>query len=136
MNRLALGSVLVFLLCAVGAAMAADLPMTASQAFPAAMGKVSFHHDRNKNTSFTVHTKHLARPDALTPAKSVYVVWVQPRGQDPQNAGTLSVNENLEGSLSGTTPAQVFDVYVTAEDSGNVQHPSGPEVLRTTVQHQ
>ena len=112
-----------------------EIPLVASQNAPGGEGKISFEHDRNKNTRFTVHTKHLARPDALSPAKTEYVVWVQPRGKDPQKVGTLKVNENLEGSVSGTTASEFFDVIVTAEDSGNVDRPSGPEMFRGTVQH-
>jgi hypothetical protein len=60
---------------------------------------------------------------------------VQGRGKDPQYAGVLRVNENLEGSMSSTTPFQMFDVFVTAEDGPNVDRPSGPEVMRGAVQH-
>src|SRR5206468_4501814 len=112
-----------------------EIPLTTTPVAPAGEGKVSFEHDRNKNTRFTVHTKHLARPDSLTPAKTEYVVRVQSRGKDPQNAGTLKLNDNLEGSVSGTTPYQTFDIIVTAEDNANADRPSGPEVLRGTVQH-
>jgi hypothetical protein len=62
------------------AALGDEIPLIASQNAAAGEGKVSFEHDRNKNTRFTVHTKHLARPESLTPAKAEYVVWVQPRG--------------------------------------------------------
>ena len=123
------------LLSLVAIARGDEIPLTASPIAPGGEGKISFEHDRNKNTRFTVHTKHLARPDSLTPAKAQYVVWVQPRGKDPQNIGTLKLNENLEGSVSGTTPYQTFDVIVTAEDSGNADRPSGPEIFRGTVQH-
>jgi FlaG/FlaF family flagellin (archaellin) len=135
MTRTALRVAVALVMGIAGLLWAAETPMTASASTPAATGKISYQHDRNHNTSFTVHAKHLASPDSLTPAKSVYVVWTQPRGKDPQNQGTLKVNENLEGSLDGTIPAQIFDVFVTAEDSANVQGPSGPEVLRATIQH-
>ena len=135
MKRAALTIAIVLVIGVAASAFADDVPMTGSAAFPAAMGKVSYNHDRNGNTRFAVHAKHLARPDALTPAKSVYVVWIQPRGKDVEKAGTLAVNSDLEGSLAGTTPYQTFDVFVTAEDGPNVERPSGPEVLRTTVQH-
>jgi len=135
MKRALVGTALGLLMMWANLAGAAEVTMTASPAVPAAQGSISFQHDRNHNTKFTVHAKHLAKPDALTPAKSAYVVWTQPRGKDAQNQGVLSVNENLEGSLSGTTPQQTFDVIVTAEDSANIDHPSGTEVLRGTVQH-
>ena len=111
-----------------------EVPLTASELVPAGQGKVSFEHDKNKNTRFKLETKHLARPNSLSPAKSNYVVWVKPRGKDPQNMGILTLNDNLEGSLTGTTPYQDFDVIVTAEDSPSIDHPTGPEVLHGTVQ--
>ena len=135
MKHVAFVAMVALFLCAMEAAWGDEIPLIASQNAAAGEGKVSFEHDRNKNTRFTVHTKHLARPESLTPAKAEYVVWVQPRGKDPQKVGTLKVNENLEGSVSGTTPYQTFDVIVTAEDSGNADRPSGPEMFRSTVQH-
>jgi hypothetical protein len=135
MRHVAVFAISALLVSLVAAAWGDEIPLTASQSVLAAQGKVSFEHDRNKNTRFTVHTKHLARPDSLTPAKSEYVVWVQARGKDPQNIGALKLNDNLEGSVSGTTPYQTFDVIVTAEDSANADRPSGPEIFRGTVQH-
>ena len=116
------------------AAWAADIPMVASSLVPAATGKISYQHDRNGNIKFTLSTKNLAAPSQLTPAKNTYVVWIEPRDQQPQNAGVLTVNNNLEGSFSATTPSKTFNVVVTAEDSPTVTQPTGPEVLHGTVQ--
>jgi hypothetical protein len=115
-------------------AWAADVPMVAGSQVPAAAGKISYQHDRNGNVKFTLSTKNLAAPSQLTPPKNAYVVWVEPRDQQPQNAGVLAVNNNLEGSFSGTTPSKTFNVVVTAEDSPTVTQPSGPEILHGTVQ--
>jgi hypothetical protein len=116
------------------AAWAADIPMVASSLVPAAAGTISYEHDRNGNIKFTVSTKHLAAPSQLTPPKNAYVVWVEPRSQQPQNAGVLTVNNDLNGSFSGTTPHKTFNVVVTAEDNPTVTQPSGPEILHGTVQ--
>jgi hypothetical protein len=122
--------------CLVGIALAGDIPLVADPSIPAGMGTIHYEHDKNHNIKFHIDTKHLARPDSLTPAKQVYVVWIQPRGKDPINAGVLSVNEKLEGSFRGTTPYQTFDVFITAEDSPSADHPSGPQLLKATVQAQ
>ena len=60
----------------------------------------------------------------------------QPGQGQPQNAGVLKVNNDLKGSFSGTTPAKVFDVKVTADDSPSVSQPSGPEIFHGSVQAQ
>jgi anti-sigma-K factor RskA len=116
------------------AAWAEDIPLVASSQVPAASGKLSYEHDRNGNVKFKVSTKNLAAPTQLTPSKNAYVVWIEPRGQQPQSAGVLTVNDKLEGSLSATTPYKTFDVVVTAEDNPTVTQPSGPDILHGTVQ--
>lgn len=116
------------------AAWADDVPMVASSLVPAATGKISYGHDRNGNTKFTVDTKNLASPSQLSPAKNDYVVWIEPRGQQPQNAGLLKINNNLQGSFSATTPYKTFNIVITAEDNPTATQPSGPEILHGTVQ--
>ena len=133
MRRASLAVFLTVLLVGL-AAWAADVPMVASSLVPAATGKLSYEHDRNGNIKFNVSTKNLAAPSQLTPAKNAYVIWIEPRGQQPQNAGVLAVNDNLEGSFSATTPFKTFDVVVTAEDNPTQTQPSGPEILHGTVQ--
>lgn len=104
---------------------------------PGAVGKLKYEHDRNRNIKFTVSTEHLPTPQQLSPAKNDYVVWIIPRDGQPQNAGALTVNtvnNDLKGSFSGTTPAKAFDIKVTAEDNPSVTQISGPEILHGSVQ--
>jgi hypothetical protein len=115
-------------------AYAKDFSLTSTSLVPAAAGKMKVKRDRNGNTELTVEVKHLAKPSALSPARANYVVWLQPRGDSARNAGELAVNNNLDGKFETTTPTKAFDVFVTAEDSLSVQAPSGPEVMRGTVQ--
>ena len=101
---------------------------------PAASGVVNHSRDRNGNTEVELKVEHLAKPEALTPSKSRYVVWVQPRGGSASNVGTLQVNDDLSGSLEFTTPHRSFDLIVTAEDNGMSAQASTVEILRGTVQ--
>jgi hypothetical protein len=126
-------SLLLLCLLFCAAALAADIPLIPGSVVPAARGKISFQHDQNGNVKFTVSAKRLAGPQQLTPAKNVYIVWIKPPKAEPQNAGVLTVDNNLEGSLSSTTAAKAFDVLVTAEDSPSAAHPTGPEILHGTV---
>lgn len=101
---------------------------------PAAEGKVVTSTDRNGNTEVEVQVKHVARPQALTPPRQSYLVWVQPRGTQPQLLGALRVNEDLEGSLKATTTYKDFDVLVTAEDNLKAETPSSTVILKGTVE--
>jgi hypothetical protein len=108
--------------------------LTNTGAAPAAEGKVITNNDRNGNTNVEVEVKHMATPQSLTPAKQGYLVWVQPRGKDPELLGALRVNEDLQGSLKATTPYKEFEVFVTAEDSLKPEAPSSTVILRGAVE--
>src|SRR5256885_13828132 len=98
------------------------------------MGKVITDNDRNGNTGIEVQVKHMAAPQSLTPAKTTYIVWVQPRGKDPEALGALRINEDLEGSLKATTPYKDFDIFITAEDSQKPEIPASMVILKGTVE--
>ena len=98
------------------------------------MGKVITDNDRNGNTGVNVEVKHMAAPQSLTPAKTTYVVWIQPRGKDPEVLGLLRVNDELEGSLRAATTYKDFDIFITAEDSVKPSSPSSMVVLKGAVE--
>ena len=70
--------------------------LTVSPALPGATGTMGISQDTSGTTYINLQVKHLAKPEALQPAKSAYVVWVQPPGELPQNHGVLEVNDKLE----------------------------------------
>lgn len=107
--------------------------MNASAAVPAAEGHAKFGEAPNGNTSISLTVKHLADPQKLTPPASNYVVWLR-AGKDaaPQNIGALAVDKNLVGRLKTVTAQRSFDLFVTAEGSGQVQAPAGAPLLWTS----
>jgi hypothetical protein len=108
--------------------------MNISSNVPAAVGRATIEHDRNKNVRVTLEVEHLAKPQSLAPAKGTYVVWIKPEGQEPSNVGVLRVNDELKGDFRTTTPYKKFDLFVTAEDSPTVSSPSGTEIMRQQLQ--
>lgn len=108
--------------------------LTNTGATPAAEGKVITDNDRNGNTGVEVQVKHMASPDALTPPKTAYVVWIQVRGKDPEILGLLRVNADLEGSLRATTPYKDFDIFITAETNPKPDMPSDMSILKGSVE--
>jgi hypothetical protein len=101
---------------------------------PAAEGKIITDNDRNGNTGVEIHVKHMATPQSLTPPKQNYLVWVQPRGKDPELLGALRVNSDLEGSLKAATTYKDFDVLITAEDNMKPDTPSSAVILKGSVE--
>lgn len=130
--RMALIVILSFLLTV--AAWGREDKLNNTGATPAAMGKVITDNDRNGNTGVDVEVKHMAAPQSLTPAKTAYVVWIQPRGKDPEVLGLLRVNEQLEGHLKAATNYKDFDIFITAEDNMKPETPSSMVVLKGTVE--
>ena len=104
-------------------------PLMVDPALPGASGTIGIGHDTSDNTYVTIQVKHLAKPDALQPAKTAYVVWIQPPGQLPEKHGVLEVNDKLEAKYTTTTHAKNFDVFVTAEDNPKATEPTGAHLL-------
>ncbi|MBV8476668.1 MAG: hypothetical protein JO266_21710 [Acidobacteria bacterium] len=110
-----------------------NVHMTPASTQPAAQGVAELKHDKNGNLTVDLKVKHLARPEALTPPKTTYVVWIQSSNTAARKLGELKVNGKLEGEFKSPVPAANFQIFVTAEDGPTVSEPTGPEVLRQTV---
>lgn len=107
--------------------------MNVSPAIPAAEGEVRFGKARNDNTSIDLTVRHLADPAKLTPPAANYVVWLRANKDAPaQNIGALVVDKKLTGKLVTVTALRTFDLFITAEGSGQVQEPTGQHLLWTS----
>lgn len=127
-------SILIGVLILTGIASAKKYPLTADKSVPAARGQVDVGHDKNGNTKVEITVEHLAAPENLTPPRTAYVVWIQERGAEPRNQGSLRPNKNLKATFKSVTPLKSFDVFVSAESDLNAKAPSGTEVLRASIQ--
>ena len=79
-----------------------------------------------------VTAKNLAEAIRLNPPKNNYSVWIVAENGTTKNLGQL-VNKNAkEASLKTTTPFNVKEIFITAEEQGNLNYPSGIEISRTT----
>ena len=121
------------LACAVAYA-AKKYPMTAALIVPGARAEVAISKDKNGNTRVKMTVQHLANLENLTPRASAYIIWLQERGGNSENQGQLKMDKNLKATFETVTPFKSFDVFVTAEQDSRVKGPSGPEVLKATIQ--
>lgn len=107
--------------------------MNVSPSIPAAEGYTEFGKARNGNTSIDLTVKHLANPEKLTPPAHNYVVWVRANQKaDAQNIGALAVDDKLTGRLTTVTALHTFDLFITGETTGQVQQPTGDQLLWTS----
>jgi len=121
------------LFCTIAYA-AKKYPMTAASIVPGARANVEISKDKNGNTSLKMKVQHLANLANLTPRAAAYVVWLQERGGNSENKGQLTMDKNLAATFETVTPFKSFDVFVTAEQDPRATGPSGPEVLKATIQ--
>jgi len=101
---------------------------------PSAMGDVDVSKDKNGNAAVSLRVEHLAKPTMLTPPSTMYVVWFQQPGSEPENEGQLKVGDDLRGQLRATTPWHSFEIFVTAETDPTTRTPSEQVLLQTRVQ--
>ena len=134
-NKLAIAILIVTGLTAASCAGPKEVRLAGNGDIPAAESTVKVGTNENGNTTFDLTVKHLALPQRVDPAATVYVVWL--RGDDSaarsQNMGALKVDDALNGSYSGVTPLREFELFVTAEASASGTMPSGPALLHTNV---
>lgn len=103
-----------------------------SSVTPAAKISAKMKQDKNNNYTIEVTAKHLAAPNRLTPPKNNYILWIVTDDGTVNNAGQL-INENAEkASLTITTSFNVEEIFITAEDQGDLTYPSGVEISRTS----
>jgi len=120
------------LVIAVGlAGCAGKSVVNVSSTVPAAEAEYKTSHDDNGNTVVDLKVKHLAPPENLSPARSMYVVWVVTPDGKVFNAGRLTLNDSLEGDVKVVTPYPRFRLVVSAEDDPLAVAPSYHRILET-----
>ena len=125
--NLLLVTVLVFL---TSCATTAKFPV--SSVTPAAEITAKKKQDKNNNYIIEVTAKNLASADRVDPSKKNYNVWIVTENNGTKNAGML-VNKNAKtASLKTSTPYDVKEIFITAEDQGDYSYPVGVEISRTT----
>ena len=104
-----------------------------SDLVPAAEITVSKKQDNNNNFIIEVIAKNLASANRLDPPKNNYVVWIVTEDNGIKNVGQLSNKNAKKVELETTTPFNVKEIFITAEDEGNITYPSGIEITRTKL---
>ncbi|QPH41905.1 hypothetical protein IZT61_16200 [Pedobacter endophyticus] len=107
-----------------------------SSVVPAAKGAVKISKDDNSNYAIHVKITNLAEPERLQPKKELYVVWLVTKNKVTKNIGRLNsssgfFSSELEGELNTVSSFKPDYLFVTAENSADIQYPVGTVVLTT-----
>jgi hypothetical protein len=108
-----------------------------SAVVPAAEGSIKMKKDNNNNYSIDLSVIRLADPQRLSPAKKLYLVWMDVENSSTKNIGRLSTSSGLfsntlKSSLQTVTAFKPVKIFITAEDDPGILYPAGQVVLTTT----
>jgi hypothetical protein len=103
---------------------------------PNAEGTVKVKKDNNGNYIIEIDTENLADPKKLTPAKKVYVAWVETEEKGAKNIGQMKSSSSLfskvkKASIKAVSIQKPRRVFISAEDDGSVEAPGTVIVLTT-----
>jgi len=105
-----------------------------STTVPAAEITATKKMDRNKNYVIQLTAKNLAEASRLDVPMKNYSVWIVVDNGTTKNIGQL-INKNAQTAvLKTTTPFNVDEIFITAEEKGDLSYPQGVEISRTTFE--
>lgn len=104
-----------------------------SNSVPAADITVKKKQDKNNNFLIEVTAINLAEANRLNPPKNNYSVWIVTDNGSTKNIGQLQNQNAKKASLKAVTPFTVSEVFITAEEQGDLVYPSGIEIARTSL---
>jgi hypothetical protein len=108
-----------------------------SNIVPAAEGSVKVKKDNNNNYAIDMKVIRLADATRLSPARQMYIVWMDAEGNSTQKLGRLEsssslISKTLKSSFKTVSSYKPTKIFITAEDDANVSYPSSEIVLSTT----
>ncbi len=104
-----------------------------SDSVPAAEITVKKKKDKNNNYNIELTARNLADASRLNPPKKNYSVWIIEENGSIKNAGQLSNRNAQKAVLEIVTPFDIKEIFITAEEEGDLSYPSGHEISRTRI---
>jgi hypothetical protein len=107
-----------------------------SEIAPAAEGRVKVKKDGNSNYEIKIDLNNLAHSERLTPARNVYVVWMETDQNMTKNIGQINSSKNfmsnkLKASFETVSSFKPVKIFITAEDEANISSPGNTIVMTT-----
>jgi hypothetical protein len=107
-----------------------------SEIAPAAEGTVKVKKDGNSNYEIKIDLTNLAHSERLTPAKNVYVVWMETDQNMTRNIGQINSSKNfmsnkLKASFETVSSFKPVKIFITAEDEASISSPGNTIVMTT-----
>jgi len=110
-----------------------NLKFPVSDITPSADLTASFKKDKNGNYQISITAKNLAAADRLSPPQKVYVAWIVKDSGGVGNIGQLANKNAGTVSIEALTSHEFSEVFITAEQDGNISYPRGVEISRIKI---
>ncbi|MGK2861914.1 MAG: hypothetical protein ACSLE0_08275 [Chitinophagaceae bacterium] len=102
-----------------------------SNAVPAAEITATKKQDRNNNYVIELTARNLAEAGRLNRRINNYSVWIVDENGSVKNAGQLNNRNAQKAELEIVTPFDIKEIFITAEQEGDLSYPAGTEISRT-----
>jgi PBP1b-binding outer membrane lipoprotein LpoB len=128
MNKLKIVSLFVAIIFMASCSDKVKFPV--SNVTPSADITASIEKDKNGNFNISITAKNLASADRLTPPQNVYVAWIVKDKGGIINLGQLTNKNASTVSIKTLTSQEFSEVFITAEQDGDISYPQGVEISR------
>ncbi len=129
MKNLKILSIFIAIIFLASCANKAKFPV--SNVTPSADITATKKTDKNGNTKISITAKNLAAADRLDPPQKVYVAWIATEAGGVRNLGKLTHKNANTVTIETLVPQKFTEVFITAEQDGNISYPKGVEISRT-----
>ena len=100
---------------------------------PAADITAKIKKNNQNNYVIEITANYLASVERLSPPKKMYVVWMVTSENGINNIGQMKNDNAQKMKLQTLTSFEPKEIFVTAEDEGNITFPSGIEISRAFI---
>ncbi len=128
MKTLKIASLFLVILFMASCANTAKFPV--SSVTPSADISAKKKKDKNGNTKISITAKNLAAAERLTPPQNVYVAWIALESGGVRNLGQMTQKNANTVTIETLSPQDFTEVFITAEQDGNITYPAGVEISR------
>lgn len=104
-----------------------------STVVPASEITAKIKTDKQNNFVIEITANYLAGAERLSPPKKTYVVWIVTKENGTNNIGKLNSENAKKTTLQTLSSFKPLEIFITAEDEGNITFPSGIEISRIVL---
>jgi hypothetical protein len=100
---------------------------------PAADISAKINKDKQNNFVISISANYMASVERLSPPMKTYVVWIVTKENGVTNIGQMKTKNAKKNTLDTLSAFEPLEIFITAENEGNISTPSGLEISRISL---